>query len=71
MCWDNQRWSNDCCRDGPDLPKYAGHKKALNAVVSLADNDDNDHSLSHLSVHKALTCPEGQSARAVSLAGTK
>ena len=46
-------------------------KKALKAVVSVADNDDNDHSLSHLSVHKALTCPEGQHAWAVSLGGTK
>ena len=32
------------------------------------DNDnDNDHSSNQLPVHKALTCPDGQSAWAVAL----
>lgn len=33
--------------------------------VLVATSNDNDHSSSQLSVHKALTCPEGHSAWAV------
>ena len=33
--------------------------------VLLNGDTDSDHSFSQLSVHKALTCPEGRSARAL------
>ena len=38
-------------------------RKGTDADTNDTDNDtDTDHSFSHLSVHKALTCPEGQRA---------
>ena len=44
------------------LQQEAVYKRMQSSGVQINSDNDKDHSFSQFSVHKALTCPEGQSA---------
>ena len=67
-------WAVPQRRQACQIPHVTSGKRHFSSRSNTIDNDsDNDHSSSQVSVHQALTCPEGQSAWALasSLFGEK
>ena len=64
--WSSQIKNKEPCQncDVPQLDAM-GHTFQFVEVCLYHFHNDNDHSFSQFSVHKALTCPEGWSSKAL------